>query len=57
MSMERTYCSIPSESWEVKAISSDLRSEATEEEGIALTSKDEEGIEQYVRAMLMVLTL
>ena len=46
-----------SESWEVKAIPSDLRSGATEEEGIALTSKDEEGIEQYVRDMLTVLSL
>ena len=50
-------CSIPYESWEVMAISSDLRSEATEEEGIAIASKDEEGIEQCVRAMLTVLTL
>ena len=46
-----------SESREVEPISSDLRSEATEEEGIAIASKDEEGIEQCVRAMLTVLTL
>ena len=46
-----------SESREVEPISSDLRSEATEEEGIASTSKDEDGIKQYLRAMLTVLAL
>ena len=57
VSMARRYCLIPSESWEVEAIPSDLRSEATEEEGIASTSKDEDGIKQYLRAMLTVLAL
>ena len=57
ISMARRYWKIPSESWEVEAILPTSGGEADGGGGIASTSKDEEGIFQYLRAMLMPLTL